>query len=140
MKEIKDITGKNPFKVPEDYFGKLNERIFSAAMREQRQPEKKSNYRKIRPFLAIAASIAILAVIGFGALRLFVPEGKLPEIPEISLEEFTDRYLYDIDILTLEEGATPVASIENVPGLTSSEIIDYLILENVDLNDIYEIL
>jgi len=109
-------------------------------MREERQPGNKSKYRRIRPFLAIAASIALLAVIGFGALRLLVPEGRLPEIPEISLEEFTDRYLYDIDILTLEEGATPVASFDNVPGLTSSEIIDYLILENVDLNDIYEIL
>jgi hypothetical protein len=140
MKELKEIPGKNPFKVPEDYFGKLNERIISAAMKEGRQPEKKGKHLNIRPFLAIAASVAILAAIGLGALRLFYPDGKLPEIPEISLQEFTDSYLDDIDILTLEEGVTAGASFEDMPVLTSGEIIDYLIYENIDLNDIYEIL
>ncbi|MCU0454855.1 MAG: hypothetical protein MUE74_01020 [Bacteroidales bacterium] len=140
MKDLKEISGKDAFKVPDDYFGKLNDRIISAAMKEERPPANKGKYRKIRPLLAIAASVAILAMIGFGALKIFIPDKKLPGFPEISLQEFTENYLDDIDILTLEEGVAPVASFEKVPDLTSDEIIDYLILENIDLSDIYEIL
>ncbi len=94
----------------------------------------------MKPFLAVAASVAVLILLSYTALKIFLPADKPPEIPEISLQEFSDSYLNDFDILTLEEGTDPLAYNDKVPDVSDAEIIDYLILEDVDLNDIYEIL
>jgi hypothetical protein len=73
-------------------------------------------------------------------MKIFQPSGRTGQTPEISLQEFSDTYLNDIDVLILEEDADPLAFYTKVSDVSNSEIIDYLILENIDLNDIYEIL
>ena len=138
MKDLKEITDKNPFKVPDNYFDEVSMKIISASSGSEPQKKPEGSYHRLRPFLAIAASFLILTFLSYAALRIFLPADKIPEIPEISLQEFSDNYLNDIDILTLEEGITPIASYDRIPDVTGSDIIDYLILENIDLNDIYE--
>ena len=140
MKDLKEITDKNPFKVPENYFEELSRKIISVTAGSEPQKKPEGSYHRLRPFMAIAASFLILALLSYTALRLFLPADKIPEMPEISLQEFSDTYLNDIDIFTLEEGVAPIASYDRIPDVTDSDIIDYLILENIDLNDIYEIL
>ena len=61
-------------------------------------------------------------------------------MPEISLQEFSDNYLYDIDLLTLEENNNLAGISDMQMELTDSVIIDYLLRENIDENDIYELL
>jgi hypothetical protein len=140
MKEFKEIADKNPFKVPENYFEEVNRKIISATTGAETETRPKGMYHRMRQVLAIAASIAILILLSYTALKIFIPSEKTGKMPEISLQEFSDTYLNDFDILTLEEGSDPIAYFDKVPDVSDAEIIDYLILENIDLNDIYEIL
>jgi len=49
-----------------------------------------------------------------------------------------DSYLNDIDISSLEEKASTLVLSEEGPAVSKKDIIDYLLLENIELNDIYE--
>jgi hypothetical protein len=140
MKDLKEITGKSPFRVPENYFDEVNRKILASTSEAPPQAKPAGLYRRMKPFLAAAASVAVLVLLGYGAIKIFMPSGKTGEMPEISLQEFSDAFLDDIDIVTLEEGAIELASYEKVPDVGNSEIVDYLMSENIDLNEIYEIL
>ena len=138
MKELNDISKKNPFLVPENYFEEVNRRIISSTVENHSEVKERSIYYRLRPYLAIAASIAILALLGYTAIYFLKPDRTTKGIPEITLNEFSENYLNDIDNLTLEENAGSfeqnVASI----NLNSKDIIDYLVLDNIDINVIYE--
>jgi len=138
MKDLKEITDNNPFKVPDNYFEELNDRIISVTAGSETQKKPVGSQYRLRPFLAIAASFLVLTLLGYTALRIFRPEEKIPSMPVLSLQELSETILNDIDIYTLEEGAVSLALFERIPDVTDSDIIDYLILENIDLNDIYE--
>ncbi len=140
MKDLKEITGGNPFKVPENYFEEVNRKIISATAGEETQARPAGIYRRMKPFLAIAASVAVLILLSYTALKIFLPADEKGVMPEISLREFSEIYLDDLDILTLEENTDPLAFSDKVPDVSNSEIIEYLILENVNLDEIYEIL
>jgi hypothetical protein len=44
----------------------------------------------------------------------------------------------DIDIQSLEENAASLVLPEEAPEVNKTDIIDYLLLENIEINDIYE--
>jgi hypothetical protein len=138
MKELKKISDKSPFKVPDNYFEEVNRKILLSASGLSSSVNNESIYRKLRPFLAVAASVAVLLVLSYAALRIFSSGKGENVLPRITLNEFSDNYLKDIDLLTLEESVVftepDIANTE----IDSKDIIDYLILENIDVNDIYE--
>ena len=141
MKKLNEITGKNPFKVPDNYFEEVNRKIISATAGAAVPETRKAGlYARLRPYLAAAASVAVIVFLSYTAVKIFIPAKKTGIIPEISLQEFSESYLNDIDILTLEENADPSILSEEVPDISKSEIIDYLLLENIDINEIYELL
>ena len=140
MKNLDKITNKNPFKVPENYFEEVNRKIIASTTGAETEEKQKGLYRRLRPFLAAAASVAVLILLSYAALKIFLPSGNTAKMPEMSFQEFSDSYLDDIDVLSLEEAVDPAAFYDKVPDISSSEIIDYLILENIDLNEIYELL
>ncbi len=140
MKDFKEIADKNPFGVPENYFEELNSKIIASTAGSEPETRTKGLYRRMKPYLAVAASVAVLVLFSYTALKVFNPSDKKGKIPYLSLQEFSETYLNDIDIFTLEENITAFASNDKLPDVSNDEIIDYLILENVDLNDIYEIL
>jgi hypothetical protein len=140
MKRIEEITGKNPFKVPANYFEEVNSKIISATAGEETESGKKGLIKRLRPYLAVAASVAVLVLISYLAVRVFMPSDDAELIPEISMQEFSESYLDDIDILVLEENAGYLLFSEEVPEVSNSEIVDYLLLENIDINEIYELL
>jgi hypothetical protein len=140
MKKIDEITKKNPFKVPENYFDEVNGRILASTSGSEEKVLKISFYRKFRPFIIAAASIALFAVIGYTTAKLIIPGNKNESIPGISMEDIPVSYLEDIDIKSLENKTDPAALYDRMPSLSDNEIIDYLLLENVDINDIYETL
>jgi hypothetical protein len=135
MKEKKTITDKNPFLVPESYFEEVNSKIISATSGNYAGQKRSQLYRKLRPYLGAAASVALLAVLGYYTL---ISSGKIkPEIQELTINEFTENYINEIDLLTLEEKADPDDYGFSGMKLTRNEIVDYFVLENIDINDIY---
>ena len=138
MKDIKEISEKNPFRVPENYFEEVNKKIISTTAEQNAERLKISPYRKLRPYLAVAASVALLVALSYAAIHVFSPKNNNPVLPEITLSEFSDHYLNDIDLLTLEQNTAIAENFYVSPDLSSSDIIDYLIFENIDINEIYE--
>jgi hypothetical protein len=53
-------------------------------------------------------------------------------------EESPELFINDIDILSLEESAASLGFSEEGTEVDKKDIIDYLLLENIEINDIYE--
>jgi hypothetical protein len=140
MKTLNDIPGKNPFKVPENYFEKVNQKILSETADVKSRFSKKGVYRKLRPLLAVAASVAFFVLLSYTLVRIIHTGKKNEALPVISLEEFSEEYLNDIDITALEQDAARAVTFDDMPAVSSQDIIDYLVLDNLDPNYIYEIL
>jgi hypothetical protein len=135
MEDLNKISGKNPFKVPDNYFEEVNRKIFSVTTGYSIENNKEPKIRRLRPYLLIAASVVIMAVIGFSSFYFFSLRNT-PDLPELSIKEFSDNYLNDIDLLVLEEKAGSLDNLETRLALTSNDIFEYFEFENVDINDI----
>jgi hypothetical protein len=140
MKTINDIPGKNPFKVPENYFEKVNQKILSETADVESRPSKEVVYSRLGPFLAVAASVAFFVLLSYALVRIIHTGNENEVLPVISLEEFSEEYLNDIDITELEQDAAQAVMYDDMPAVSSQDIIDYLVLDNLDPNEIYEIL
>lgn len=138
MKEFKDISKTNPFKIPENYFEEVNKKIISSTAETHSEVKEKNIYRKLRPLLAVAASIAVLSLLSYTAFYFLSSTRTTRAVPEISFNEFSENYLNDIDNLTLEENAGTMELNVAQTDLNSKDIIDYLVFDNVDINVIYE--
>lgn len=138
MKKLNDIPDKNPFKVPDKYFEEVNQKIISATLASDRKIVKLNSHNRFRTYLLIAASVAGFILISYAAIRLLTPDKKETRVSEVLHEMNPDLYVNDIDISLLEENTfSPVIS-EEVQDVSKSDIIDYLLLENIEINDIYE--
>ncbi|MGD0581812.1 MAG: hypothetical protein ABR974_02570 [Bacteroidales bacterium] len=138
MKKLDEIPKNNPFRVPENYFGNLTDRIISHTSETGPAHEKKGTVRKLKPFLLAAASVAILAIIGYTAIYFAdrSPDRSLTE--NIAESRFDNIYLNDIDMATLEENVAGNENFIEIPDLSRNEIIDYLLAEDINVLDIYE--
>lgn len=130
------IPEKSPFKVPENYFEEVNRKILAAT--SEKAVPKITVFRQLRPFLAAAAAVAILVTVGYFSTRLFSPAEKDNILPSLSLQENAEILLNEIDINTLENDSTLTGMLTENPDVSNSEIINYLIDENIDVNEIYE--
>jgi hypothetical protein len=140
MKTLNEIPRENPFKVPENYFEEVNRRILASTVEKEEKVVKVNFYRRFRSYILAAASIALFAALSYTAAKIFIPGTREPRIPELSMEEFSSSYINDIDIVTLENRTDPETLSDEIPQISKPEIIDYLLLENIDINDIYELL
>jgi hypothetical protein len=138
MEKLNETYSKSPFKIPDNYFDDVNRKII-AETSDKPAAKKVSLFGRIKPFLAIAAFISGVILITYTALTLFRSNDMNNTIPEISMQEFSESYLNDIDINTLEETSEAILLTEGYREISSPEIIDYLLLENIDVNEIYEL-
>jgi len=138
MKELKDISKENPFRVPENYFEEVNRKILSATAGFDSEEKKTVIRRKINPYLAVAASVAVLVIFSFTALRLFKGANSDLVLPEITMNEFVDNYLPEIDVLTLETNVAEKGEFLEESGLSKNDLVDYLVFENIEIFEIYE--
>jgi hypothetical protein len=166
MKLNDEIKKNNPFRVPEGYFETLTERTMSAISRSTEEekgngaaetPVRRLN---LRPFLALAAAIVGVAMVTTFTVRQ-VSGGLERGKDELNGSLFADLEAEQFDIFMLENELMEAVIEESNPetGVTGSEgtatssgllpaeeeipseaIIDYLLMEDVDLNDIYELL
>lgn len=146
MEPENEIKKDNPFKVPDGYFETLTDRTMSAISnigKDKEGNEKKPGRRiSLRPFLAFAAAIVGFAVIATVMVRLAKGPGKISK-DLINNELYNDLALEEIDTYLIEDELSQSGISEN-PDLDSSvsseSIIDYLVQEDIDNNDIYELL
>jgi len=138
MKKLNDIPDKSPFKVPENYFEEVNRKILSETSDKKQARRRVSLVIKLRPYLAIAASIAGFLVITYTAVNLLTEKNKNLNIDEIVSEGSPEMFINDIDLYSLEENASFSVNTEGGSGVSKEEIINYLISENIDINDIFE--
>jgi len=146
MKPEDEIKNSNPFKVPAGYFENLTERTMSSICeaRDAEGVQEKRPVRKIRlrHNLALAAIILGLAVLASAMIRLVTGSAK-DNADNQATELYTDLALDDIDTYLIESELSQTATNKS-PGLdetvTSEEIIDYLVHENIDFDDIYALL
>ena len=138
MKKLNEITGRNPFKVPEDYFSNLDERILSRAMAEEHIIINKPSPLRSGPLLAIAASILLLFATGI--IVTLVSDNSRYEsvISDIDRAVLTESILDDIDLLILEENVEELGFVPDSSFLDTEDIIDYLVSENINDIDIFE--
>jgi hypothetical protein len=138
MKNSDKIPEGNPFKVPENYFEELNSRIVASTFEIQDEKKKAGLYMRLRPFLAVAASVAVLAILTFTGGKMFSPRNEYVSLSGIPVEEYSETILNEIDLLTLEENAVLTGVSGPGPDIDKKDIIDYLLLENIDINEIQE--
>jgi hypothetical protein len=136
MKKLNDIPDKNPFKVPENYFEDVNRKIISATSGTSREVRKVNFYNRFRTSILIAASVTGIIIISYSAIKLFAPVRSNTQVSEILHEINPDSLVYDIDIASIEESASSLELSEEGPDVSKKDIIDYLLQENIDIDDI----
>ncbi len=137
--EINDkIPQGNPFKVPENYFKELNGRIIGVTTGGGHGKNQISIRLRMRQYLAIAASIAVLTILSYTGIKLFTHRSESFTLNNIPAEVYSDELLNNIDIVVLEENSIASDIPEDALHLNDQDIIDYLVRENIDINDIYE--
>lgn len=136
MKKINNIPDKTPFKVPEGYFDEVNNRIIRATSGKIQDEKKSLIYHRIRPFLLAAASVAGFVLLSYTAVRL-VNSRNRSHMADMTVN-YSSPVFNDLDIYSIEENSDSVAVPEQGPDVSKSEIIDYLVFDNIDINEIYE--
>jgi hypothetical protein len=140
MKTINDIPGKNPFKVPENYFEEVTRKILSETADVENRPSKRGLYLRMMPLLSVAASFAFFVILSYTLVRIINAGNSNEVFPVITLEEFSEEYLNDLNITDLEQNASEAVTYDDIPAVSQQDIIDYLILDNIDPDEIYLIL
>lgn len=138
MKKLIDIPDKNPFKVPENYFEEVNRKIISDISGYNLKVKKIGLYNRFRPYLLIAASVTGLIILSYTAVKLLTPNKMNLPVSDVVYDENSVQDINDIDIISLEERIASMANSEEEPDVNKTDIIDYLLLENIEINDIYE--
>ena len=137
MKNLNEIPGRNPFKVPDNYFEEVNRKIISATSGKEIEVEKQKIPVRSGYSFAIAASFALMVLLGYSAIRYLTTEKN--QISEINFDEFTDdQYLNELDIYSIEEKLSSIEFSEEIPVLNQTDLIDYLLLEDINIDEINE--
>ena len=154
MKLNNEIKSTNPFRVPEGYFDNLTEKMMSA-VRESGQKDisdtgEEKPVRKIslRPYLALAAAIAGFALVTTFMVKLVRNDWAVTMQSEdygyfadLAAEEI-DIYMIENELRNAEQADVTVWLEEETleKEISTEAIIDYLTMEDINLNDIYELL
>jgi hypothetical protein len=137
MKKSDNIQNNNPFKVPENYFEEVNKKIISATSDADPEIRKVNAFNRFRTRILIAASVAGFILISYTAIKLLTPAGVNSQVSETLKEMSPDAFINDIDLSALEENASSLILFDEGFDVSKKDIIDYLLRENVELNDIY---
>jgi len=140
MKELDKIPKENPFRVPENYFEAVTEKIVAATSEagKNRTPFKK--VIRLREIIAIAVSVAILTMLSITVLHMNKNMSRNIDSVDMTTEQIMEAIIYYVDITTLEQEIEDKWFKTGVTEMNNEEIIDFLINENIDPAEIYELL
>lgn len=164
MKLGEEIRKNNPFKVPEGYFDTLKERTINSIRERESshqagEPEipasgtrhdetdadssrRGARIIRMKPFLALAAAILGFAILAAAMVRLVSSGNRVTDYEpgkslyaDLAFEE-VDTYMLENELIMTE----PVTTEMKEEEISTEAIIDYLLMEDIDLNEIYELL
>ena len=136
MMESNKYNRKDPFKVPENYFDDLPERVMYK-ISAGKENEHRGIIYMIRPYMMFAAAMIIFVLISYTGLKLIfqIPEDKMQDK---LLGEYTELLLEDIDDLMIINEFTESMDYSFSEDLSNEEIIEYLVNEDIDYLAIVE--
>lgn len=138
MEKLKKHKESNPFKVPEDYFSGLNDRII-ANCNEAEVSKARKGIISIKPFLTLAAVISGAAVLTFAILNTIPSSGEQKSSTTEILSNVDEYSYYDIDLFMIESALTDASQKEAAESdISDDEIIEYLLSGQVELSLLYE--
>jgi hypothetical protein len=143
MEKIKNHKQANPYKVPEDYFALLNERIIANCESESGADaagKRPGIIKMLRPLITLAAIISGAALITFAIVQSVAPSNRGPQpIADAALTDHSELIFENIDIYMIE-AALYDSGESDLQSLTfgKDEIIDYLLAGEVEFSLIYE--
>lgn len=137
MKQNKDILDreelrKRPYSVPSDYFEGLQSRLMAIpqeqGLPQQEEVRKPAVWMRIRPYVSLAASFALVLAIGTLALRR----------PASDMEDSTYEQLLFADMIPHVDPYSFYGDDQEDTELSSEELLDYLVSSNIqpDLQDL----
>ena len=120
MKNLSNMKKNQGFKVPEDYFENLSDRILERIEQEE-NPKQENRLEFFKPYLWMAASI-----LGIGLFVKVILTTTLPE--NIDQYKISNQTAANVDTAgAVENESTAINwSTEDLPDTTSDEIIEYL--------------
>jgi hypothetical protein len=138
MEKLNKHKKSNPFKVPEDYFEGLNERIIANCSEANVSGSRRGLF-SIKPYLTLAAVISGAAIITVAILNK-IPSTSVQEVYVAETLSNAYEYAYDdIDISMIEAAFDNIAlPLEPNNTFSDDEIIEYLLTEQVEMSLIYE--
>ncbi len=136
MKNIENIPGRNPYKVPDNYFEEVNRKIISATAGNGNALKKSGIYLRLRPFLLAAAAVTGFVILSY-VVAVSIRDNRAGSA-WVNTESMTDPIINDLDIYSIEENIEALDLSDGLQGINKSEIIDYLLLENIETEVIYE--
>lgn len=114
-----------PFKVPNDYFDKLSDRVQERIEKEE-NPTKQGVFQLVKPYLWMAASIIGMALIIKVIITNSVPtDYQNPQISQIEDTSTINNTEVEYDLF-----------FDNMSETTSDEIIDYLTDYDLETDDL----
>ncbi len=135
---LKDFKTDQSFKVPEGYFEAFPERLQERIKASERPTEKKVLKINFIPRLTIAASFAGLMFVAYTGIKFIVSNQNsksdsgislVADLSDYSVDELDETMLYDAYMETSETNN----SVNQTENSSSDAMIDYLILEDADI-------
>lgn len=132
---LSGIKKELPFRVPDNYFEKLNDSVMDR-IRESERTTERPMIRRLIPLVSLAGAAAIIA-----GLLLFIPGiFEQQKVSALSAEEIAwilEEEIYDLDGYAIENSLSSTEQEMNRdPGNYQDEIIQYLLDENIELESI----
>lgn len=138
MKESFNIPGKNHFKVPENYFEEVNRKILDSTVNSTELHEKKTIRLPLRKIILAAAAVTVVVILSYTGIRMLSPSQRETQVAEVIKELSPENLMNDIDISALEQDYSTADITDEISGVSKKDLVDYLLQENIDINEIYE--
>ena len=130
--EFKDLSPRPPFKVPDDYFDTLEDRIEARISNEAKNISTKGRLiRMIKPVFAMAASFALIFILVYYPLSIFLPDylARNADLPVVKKNTFPEEEALLSYILFSEQSFYDVLNGETEPEeneVNAEDMLNYL--------------
>ena len=140
--EFENLSKETPFVVPEGYFDSFPVRIMKKIHEEgEKQVLKKSIRLRtlFSPQLSIAASLILFAVLSYFTITYILNSENQQDTSQY-FAELVENEIEDYDLLLLMEALDEANNfdLEEYNTELDEEIIDYLVSEEIDIEQIIE--
>ena len=126
---INDMNKKLPFRVPDNYFRELPDKVLERCQEEQQEESTgKSLVYILKPALSLAAMFIGIAIIAYLAVNIINrPEDKSYQPNDIAKANYEKQYSSEEEIIDALKTNEEIKTDEE-----TDEYIDYLLKEDID--------